>query len=160
MILVGWAILGGLVWIGLRGQADFATFVVGMAVAAAVGRLTGISGRGALGPMRLLRGVLLVGHIALRFAGELVVANFRQLLLVLSPGLRVRPRWIRFDTALERTVTRTMLGVLISLTPGTVTTQLDGDEYLIHVLDAGPDERPVARIRERFETLLAELEAL
>lgn len=160
MILLGWAILGGLVWVGLRGQADLATFVVGMAVAAAVGGLTGMPGRGVLSPVRLLRGALIVGRIAVRFGGELIVANFRQLLLVLSPRLRVRPRWIRFDTVLDRTATRTMLGVLISLTPGTVTTQLDGDEYLIHVLDAGPEERPVARIRERFETLLAEMEAL
>jgi multisubunit Na+/H+ antiporter MnhE subunit len=160
MILLGWAILGGLVWVGLRGQADLSTFVVGLVVAAVVGRLTGMPTGSALSPMRLLRGTSLIGRIAFRFSRELIVANLRQLRLVLSPRLRVRPLWIRFETVLEREATRTMLGVLISLTPGTVTTQLDGKDYLIHVLDAAPGEQPVARIRERFETLLSELEAV
>ena len=89
-----------------------------------------------------------------------MVRRSQLLRLVLSPSLRVRPRWVRFTTRLSHPATREILGVLISLTPGTVTEELRGDLFVIHVLDADPREDPAAAIRDRFEAPLARLEAL
>ena len=158
MIGLAIALLGGLVWIGLRGQADPATFLVGAVLATAVAWATRLPLGGRLSPVRLARKTAILAQLLARFAVDLAVANARQLRLVLAPRLRARPRWVRFTTRLERPATRNLLGVLISLTPGTVTQELRGDEYVIHVLDAGPDEDPVAVIRERFEAPLARLE--
>lgn len=159
MSVLVFALIGGIVWIGLRGDADLATFLVGLVVSAVAAWAMRLPRTGVPSPARLGRRSVLVARILYRFAVDLVAANARQLRLVLSPGLRVRPRWIRFTTRLENPVSRIVLGVLISLTPGTVTQELRGRELVIHVLDAEPDEDPVAGIRDRFETLLARLEA-
>ena len=154
------AVVGGLVWIGLRGSADLATFLVGAVVSVAAAWANRLPWRGRLSPARLLRGLVLCCQMLFRFAVDLSAANMRQLRLVLSPSLRVRPRWIRFTTRLERPATRLLLGVLISLTPGTVTEELNGNEYVIHVLDADPGEDPLIAIRSRIEDPLLRLEAL
>lgn len=160
MIGLAVAALGGLVWIGLRGSADLATFFVGAAVSAAAAWVTRLPWRARVSPTRLLRGLAICCGILFRFAIDLVVANARQLRLVLRPRLRVRPRWVRFTTALEWSGTRLIMGVLISLTPGTVTEELRGNEYVIHVLDADPEEDPLTPIRDRIEAPLLRLEAL
>ena len=154
------SLVGGLVWIGLRGKADLATFCVGVAISAVALGIARFPRGGFVSPVRWARGAVIVGRIAVRFGIDLVVANVRQLRLVLSPRLRPRPRWIRFTTRLEHPASRVLLGVLISLTPGTVTEDLRGADLFVHALDAGPDDDPVAEIRERFESLLVELEAL
>ena len=153
------ALLGGLVWIGLRGHADPATFLVGAALAAAAAWVARLPFGGRLSPARLAGKATVLVRLLVRFAVELAVANARQLRLVLAPRLRPRPRWIRFTTRLRHPASRNLLGVLISLTPGTVTEELRGDQFVIHVLDAAPDEDPAAGIRERFEDPLARLEA-
>lgn len=94
-----------------------------------------------------------------RFATELAIANLQQARLVLSRPREVRPRWVHYRSRLQSETSRTVLGALISLTPGTLTCDLRGDNLLIHALDATSDEEAVARIRRRFEDLLARMEA-
>jgi multisubunit Na+/H+ antiporter MnhE subunit len=160
MRLIALSALGGLVWIGLRGEADLLTFLVGALITAALALPSGLPVRGKLAPARFARGVVIVARLLARFLIAAVVANLEQLRLVLSPTLRIRPRWVRFHTRLKQPASRTALGVLISMTPGTVTADLEGDQLLIHILDDRPREDAVAEIRERFESLLLELEAL
>lgn len=104
---------------------------------------------------RVLLGMLLLA----RFSLELLIANVEQARLVLGRPAEVRPRWVRFETRLQSGAARTVLGALISLTPGTLTCDLQGKTLLIHALDATSDEDAVARIRQRFESLLARMEA-
>lgn len=153
-------LVGGLVWIGLRGSADLATFGVGAVVAAIAAWATRLPFGGGASPARLARGALILAQVLFHFAVDLWAANVRQLRLVLRPRLELRPRWIQFTTQLEHPATRQLLGVLISLTPGTVTEELRGDEYVIHVLNAEPDEDPLGLIRDRLEAPLSRLEAL
>lgn len=154
------ALLGGIVWIGLRGDAAPATFLVGGALSAGVAWMARLSSRGGISPTRLPWAGLLFARLLVLFAVELAIANARQLKLVLSPRLCVQPRWVRFTTRLEHPWSRLILGVLISLTPGTVTQELRGDEYVIHVLDAAPGADPLVAIRSRLEAPLLRLEAL
>ena len=109
-------------------------------------------------PMRWLRRVPLIFQLLGRFIVELVIANLEQARLVLGFPLRVRPRWIEYRTRLRSETTRTLLGSLISLTPGTLTCDLEGDVLTIHALNATSDEEAVGRIREKFESLLIRLE--
>ena len=160
MIGLSVAVIGGFVWIGLRGSGDLQTFLVGAAVSAVAAWTTRAPWRGRPSPIRLVRAALICMQILFRFVADLALANARQLRLVLSPRVRVRPRWVRFTSCLEQPVTREILGVLISLTPGTVTEQMQGKEFVVHVLDADPEEDPAAAIRDRFEAPLARLEAL
>ena len=122
--------------------------------------LTGVPWRGGFSLARLARAVSILARLAGRFVAELTVANVQQLRLVLSRPLRVRPRWVRFTTRLEYPATRVVLGVLISMTPGTVTEDLQADQLSVHVLSGSSEADVVARIRDRFETLLLDLETL
>ena len=103
---------------------------------------------------RLFAATRLVG----RFARELVIANVQQLRLVLAPRLRVRPRWVIYPTELESPILRTLLGLMISLTPGTVTADLRSAHLVVHVLDTDDEAEVIDRIRDRFEAPLLVLE--
>ena len=99
-------------------------------------------------------GALLLG----RFIVELIVANLQQARLVLGWPLELQPRWITFETRLRSGTARTLLGALISLTPGTLTCDLQGETLLIHVLNETSESATVSRIRQQFESLLIRME--
>jgi len=48
-----------------------------------------------------------------------------------------QPRFVMFETQLERPISRVMLAVAITLVPGTMTVRLVGDRYLVHTLIPG-----------------------
>ena len=110
-------------------------------------------------PRRWLRRTALVLQLFGRFGFDLILANLEQARLVLGRPSEVRPRWVRFETHLRSGTARTVLGALISLTPGTLTCDLEGETLLIHALDATSDEEVVDRVRRRFESLLTRLES-
>ena len=93
-----------------------------------------------------------------RFISEMALSNLAQARLVLSPRLRSNPQWIAFRTELRSPISRTVLGVMISMTPGTLTCDLRGRTIFIHVLNARRQEDHVRRIRDRFESLLLRME--
>ena len=95
-----------------------------------------------------------------RFMIEMVVSNLAQARLILSRPLRVRPHWVEFRTRLKAPSARVLLGALVSMTPGTLTCDLQEDRLRIHVLGVGSDTDVVDRIRDRFESLLERMEAL
>ena len=101
-------------------------------------------------------GVRLLG----RFTTEMFVSNLAQARLVLSRPLRVYPHRVRFRTRLRTPSARILLGTLVSMTPGTLTCDLDGDALEIHVLGVDSDTDVVEHIRERFESLLERIEAI
>ena len=109
-------------------------------------------------PYRAFRQLTLAGSLLGRFFLELLVANVQQARLVLSWPLEVEPRWIEFETRLQSLTLRTLLGAMISLTPGTLTCDLHGNTLTIHALNPAADEDTVERIRERFESLLVQME--
>ena len=53
--------------------------------------------------------------------------------LVGRPG-RLRPQIVRFRTRLRGDVARVFLGNAITLTPGTITLDIDDDEFVVHAL--------------------------
>jgi len=64
---------------------------------------------------------------------EVVVANFHVLALVLQPG-RIRPQVVRFKTSLTSDLAKVTLANSITLTPGTITMDVDGDEFYVHAV--------------------------
>ena len=100
--------------------------------------------------------------VAAIFTWELVLANFGQLRIVLAPRIEVQPRWVHFELALESPALRALLGVMISLTPGTLVCDEapheDGFHVWIHVLDSDDPEAVINRIRRRLEAPLRALE--
>jgi multicomponent Na+:H+ antiporter subunit E len=56
--------------------------------------------------------------------------------LILHPRLPIEPALIRYTTGLEDPVAIVILGNSITLTPGTITADVQGNELTIHAMDA------------------------
>ena len=88
-----------------------------------------------------------------QFATEMLLSNLVQARLVLSRRLLVYPHRVSIRTRLKTPSARILLGTLVSMTPGTLTCDLEGDRLEIHVLGVDRDTDVVERIRERFEKM-------
>lgn len=89
---------------------------------------------------------------------DIVVANLRVAVLVLGPKQRLKPHFIVIPLAVERAHSITLLASVISLTPGTVSSNLSGDRrsLLVHGLSIDDPEHAVAQIKQRYESLIKE----
>lgn len=65
---------------------------------------------------------------------EIVVAAVQVAWVVLQPRMPIAPRLVRFKAPLPHTLARLTLANSITLTPGTVTLDVDGDDFVIHAL--------------------------
>ena len=65
---------------------------------------------------------------------QIVVASLQVAYAVLSPKIPIDPALIKFTTKLPNLSSKVILGNSITLTPGTITIQIDEDEFLVHSL--------------------------
>lgn len=66
---------------------------------------------------------------------EIIKANLQVMKIILSPGLEITPKIIRFHTDLQEDGSKLVLANSITLTPGTITAELQHGDYVIHALD-------------------------
>lgn len=67
---------------------------------------------------------------------QIVVGSFEVAWVVLHPRLPISPRLVRLHVPLPHNLARLVLANSITLTPGTVTLDVDGDEFVVHALTA------------------------
>lgn len=104
-------------------------------------------------PLKIMGYVLLV----LR---DIVVANVQVALIVLfKPNHKLRPAWICIPLDLHSPEAITVLAGTITLTPGTVSSDLsqNGHALLVHCLHAPDPEAVIAEIKTRYEARLKEI---
>jgi len=88
---------------------------------------------------------------------DIVVANFQIAWIILTRRNRnLRSHWLVVPVELRSAEAITMLAGTISLTPGTVSSDVsaDGRALLVHALDTSDPEAEVARIKRRYEARL------
>lgn len=88
---------------------------------------------------------------------DIIVANFQVAWIILTRRNRdLRSHWLVIPTALRSAEAITVLAGTISLTPGTVSSDIssDGRSLLVHALDVADPVAEVARIKQRYETRL------
>jgi multicomponent Na+:H+ antiporter subunit E len=87
---------------------------------------------------RGLSGLLRGAAYLVRYLGWLIwnvaTANVDVARRILDPRLPIRPQLFVFRTQLQDDVARVLVANSITLTPGTVTIDLDGDSYLVHAI--------------------------
>jgi len=90
---------------------------------------------------------------------DIVVANWEVARLVLGPVGRIHPRFFDVPIDMEDPFVATLLASIISLTPGTVSVDVDMDRRLIHVhgLDVDDEAAVIATIKARYEAPLKEI---
>jgi multicomponent Na+:H+ antiporter subunit E len=71
---------------------------------------------------------------------EIVLANVQVVRLVLDPRLPIDPVLVRVPTRLRSPLAVTTFANSITLTPGTVTVDVEGDELVVHALTAQTPE--------------------
>lgn len=74
---------------------------------------------------------------------EIVVANVDIAKIVLKRDMPIDPALVRFECALGTDLARVMLGNSITLTPGTLTVEIDGSRFLVHGISADGATGPV-----------------
>lgn len=141
-----------LFWIAVTGEVTSA-YLLGGAACSALAVM--ISSR--LMPER--RAERLSPLVALRFpfflaalAAEIVRANFAVAAIILKPSLPIDPRVVEYRTFLEGELARTVLAGVFTLTPGTVTLQVEGGVFQVHCLSPRYEQR---LRRGRLERLVA-----
>ena len=85
---------------------------------------------------------------------QVVLANIDVARRIWNPSLPIRPTWQRLDTTVATAMEKTLYANSITLTPGTLTTDVREDHFMIHALDPegivalrkGEMERRIRRI--------------
>lgn len=90
------------------------------------------------------------------FLWYVIRANLDVALRVLHPDVPIRPGIVKVRTTLTSEMARTFLANSITLTPGTLTMDVDGQEFYVHWINihTGDAEKRTAEICGRFEGLL------
>lgn len=73
---------------------------------------------------------------------EIIKANWDVLKRMLAPSFPVSPRIVKFESYLESELAMTILANSITLTPGTVTIEIEGSCFYIHCLAEDFTEDP------------------
>lgn len=145
-----------LFWVLLNGSVASGVLIVG-AIAAA---LIAISFRGHLGwfsELRLTpRALATTVAYVFYYLKELVKSNVNVAAIVLSPDLPVKPGIVTVRTRLKSTMGRMLLANSITLTPGTLTVDIDGELLHIHwvTVDSPDIEGATQAIVAGFERYL------
>ena len=84
----------------------------------------------------LFRCLVLNARMVLRLVFEIFAANIHVAAIVLRPNLKLSPSVVALRTPLKEEVDRVMLANAITLTPGTLTLDLQEDTLTVHCLDA------------------------
>lgn len=97
--------------------------------------------------------------LILLFMKELVQANIDVFKVVLSPKLNVNSGIIAVPTKLETPGEITLLAVLITLTPGTLSMDFSSDNKIIyvHALDISNREEMIRGFHDTFERAILEV---
>ena len=101
--------------------------------------------------------------LALRLAGiviyDIIVANFVMSRIVLGPTMSITPAFVVVPLDVEGDFAVSVLLAVISLTPGTVSAELDAERrfLLVHALSEDDPDSLVRRIKDRYEAQIKEI---
>jgi len=100
---------------------------------------------------------LLTGaRLLLRFLFQVVTSGLTTAWSIVRPGQRLTPGLVRMRYGNLSEFGVTVMGCMITLTPGTTTIDIDTErqELLLHLLDTSDPGRTIRKIRQQFETPL------
>lgn len=123
-------------WLALSGH--YTPFLVGVGLASAV--LCAVAGRRMLlvdpegHPLQLLKGVVTYYPW---LAWEIVKSAWSVTLIILNPRLPISPTMTRLRATQRSSAAIATYGNSITLTPGTLTVGVDGNDLVVHALTQG-----------------------
>ncbi|MDA1055998.1 MAG: Na+/H+ antiporter subunit E [Planctomycetota bacterium] len=89
--------------------------------------------------------------------GRIIQSGFHLSVLILHPALPIDPKWILHRTKLRTDAGIVLLGNSITLTPGTITVEVDSQNLLVHAMDdKSADDVTSFRIEQQIAGLFGE----
>ena len=86
--------------------------------------------------------------------GRILQSGFHLSVLILHPALPIDPKLIRYRTKLQEEAGIVLLGNSITLTPGTITVEVNSQDLVVHAMD---DKSAHDVTSLRFEQQIADL---
>jgi len=154
-------VLGSLVWFALTDIKDIQEVITGIIIALLISLLAGhflVVNQTSRGVLRRL--LYLVIYI-FRFLWELIKANLNVAYLVIHPKLPIKPGIVKIKTKLTKDSALTLLGNSITLTPGTMTVDINEDKKELYIhwiyVKEVQEEKATQEISQNFERILTEI---
>lgn len=145
----------GAVWIIAAGSVAPGTLLMALILATIIPHFTTRFWTNAPDRIRVAPFVRLTGVVL----WDIVLANLRVARLVLGPSARLRPAFLVLPLDVTHPWAITALTSIITLTPGTVSTNVSEDRsaLLVHALDVDDHEAAIRRMKTRYERPLLEI---
>ena len=128
-------------WLILNGRFTVEVMVIGLLISVTISlvsyRFLGLSFSPEKKAIKKIFHIL--GYLFILLT-EIVKANIAMIALVLSPVIDIKPQLIHFDSPLRSGFTRTALANSITLTPGTITVQMEDGKFAVHAIDVSAGE--------------------
>lgn len=135
------AVVSFLLYLLLTGSVAGAELIAGAVIALVAAALMSALpplGSGILNPARIARAVAYLPY----FLWKVVEANLSLAWIVIRPSLPIAPSVVRAKTSLASAPGKLLLTSSVTLTPGTLSVDVDGDDIYIHCVTA--DDRLLA----------------
>ncbi|EIM40325.1 pH adaptation potassium efflux system E transmembrane protein [Acinetobacter sp. HA] len=90
---------------------------------------------------------------------DIMISNILVAKLVLGPTDRMQPKWFRVPLETQHEQVNSILAMIITTTPGTVTAGIDQDrgDILVHALSTDDEAAEIEVIKQRYERPLIEI---
>jgi multicomponent Na+:H+ antiporter subunit E len=152
--------LAFLAWLGLTAGGGIQEVVAGAVVALVVALVAGRFLAGFPRPGILRRAGFAVLYF-FRFVWEMIKANIHVASIVLNPLRPIKPGIVKIRTELTKDTAVTILANSITLTPGTLTVDVNPDAHELYIhcitVDGTAIDENTKRIGARFERILKEV---
>ncbi len=154
-------ILSVLVWFALTDIKDPQEIIVGLMAAVLVALVAGhflITTEKTRG---LVKRILSAVIYFFKFIWEMIKANVHVAYIVINPNLPIKPGIVKIHTHLKKDSSITVLANSITLTPGTLTVDVDENtkDLYVHWIDVESTNSGTAtqKIGKKFESRIAEV---
>jgi len=153
MSRVVFIVIAFLLWLLLTWSVEYPRLLIGAAVAILAGLIYGAAFTGEprkfVNPLRYLRFIYYVPV----FFYHCVKANLDVMYRIIHPELPIKPGIVKVKTELKGDMAKTFLANSITLTPGTMSVDIDGAYLYVHWIwvDATEIDEATKQIPQKFE---------
>ena len=127
-------------WVLLNGQWTAEIAIVGLIVCAALyAFMCAFMGYSPKREWQIARRIPRIAGYFVYLVGEVFKSSFAVMKLIWSPTMVIEPEVTSFRTKLRTDAGKVVLANSITMTPGTLTIDVQEDEFLIHCLDTSFD---------------------
>lgn len=142
-------------WVGLAGGITWGSVLMGSTLAVVVPLLTASFWPDRPRVHQFGKAV----RLALLFLWDIVVANIDVAKRILGPMGSLKPAFLDVPLVIEDPFVATIFASMISLTPGTVSVDIDRERRLIivHILHVDDPEAAIRDMKSRYEAPLKEI---